>query len=193
MQCNQCLKKLEEHDLNKSKTFAVAYGPCTEAMKNKLKTCSDHQDMSSNCNVIQLLDRIKRLMLGEDTEQDHYALMVKSMKQFISCAQGPKESIEGFFTRWNTQLEVFESKWGAFAPIKLQANVTSTDANKMRFQASVFLHSLDQSRYGIIIQELNNAFIRGNKKVHPETTLDVVTLASQWMGAGHRMKALFNS
>lgn len=179
------LKLSQEYDRDKAKTFAMVYGQCTEAMKNKLKTFPDHDDVSRNANVIKLLERIKKLMLGDNQEQYHYWTMTLSMFRSATCKQGAKESLEGYYIRWCTQVKVLESKWGSFAPSKTFSS-QGTTVDKERFQACMFLHSLHQDRYRNVLEELNNSFLQGNLKAYPSNPDAAMRLVSQWMNSKNK-------
>ena len=172
---SQYLKKEEQYDRDKAKTFAVVYGQATTGMKNRLRSYTDHADMSRNANVTKLLDRLKKLMLREDTDQDEFCAILLSMMKLIRCSQGSKELLDGFYLRWNTQVEVLETKWGPFAPSK-----NTSVADQDRFKARMFLHSLDPHRYGKILTHLHNSFVMGNKKVYPETPDEAYKMAKHW-------------
>ena len=185
---SQYLKLAEIYDNDKAKTFAVIYGQCTETMKNKLKSFPDHSDVSRHANVIKLLQRIKKLMLGDNNEQYHYWLMTLSLNRMVNCKQGNKESLESFYARWTTQLQVHESKWGAFTPSKV-FGTTDVTQDKHKFQACLLLNSLSEGKYGKIITSLNNSFLQGNKSTYPNTPDDVLKLVTQWMGTNNIKKS----
>ena len=171
------LKLLEDYDHNKAQIFAVIYGQCTDAMKSKLKSHSDHNDLSRNANVIKLLKRIKKLMMGENSEQYSYWTMTLSLVRSATCRQGAKESLESYYVRWCTQMKILESKWGHFGPAK--------NPGKEKFQACLFLHSLNQDKYQSILEELNNSFLQGYKS-YPNSPDAAMKLVSQWMNSKNR-------
>jgi hypothetical protein len=79
-----------------------------------------------------------------------------------------------------------EARFGPFVPSKL-AKGADAEVEKKRFQACMFLASLNINRYGSIVDELNNDFLAGNNK-YPETIEDVVSRLSYRMNSGAARK-----
>ena len=120
-------------------------------------------------------------MLSDGDEQYHYWTMVLSLKRLEECKQGPKETVEAFYNRWTTQVQVHKTKWGSFTPTKVFSDQGDT-SDKHLFQACLFLHSIDQIKYGDILHDLNNSFLCGNKKSYPATADEALSMITQWMG-----------
>ena len=173
------LKLIQTYDDDKARAFAIVFGQCTDTLKHKLKSYSGHAEMPANANAIKLLGRIKMLMLGDDHEQYHFWTMVLSAFRLHSCKQGSKESLEAFYTRWATQVQVHESKWGSYTPTKLFTNLSAED-DKNKFHVCLFLLSIDQSKYGAILTELNNSFLQGNKAACPRAPDEAINMISHW-------------
>ncbi len=179
LKCSHYLKMLQSCEDDKAKTFAIVCGQCSDAVKHKLKAHPDHADMSANANVIKLVNRIKLLMLGDDEEQYIFWNLVLSTVRLHDCKQGAKESLEAFFTRWTTQIQIHETKWGAYAPTNAIGSQGAAK-DKSKFQACLFLQSIDQVKYGGILQDLNNSFLRGNKAAYPKTTDEAIKMITHW-------------
>jgi hypothetical protein len=159
---------------------------CSLAVCNKVEEQKEYKDIEKVSNVVGLLKIIKELTYNIRSVQYEHWVTTLAVRQLAICKQGDKESLPNFYRRFKSYLEMGEARFGPFVPSKL-AKGADAEVEKKRFQACMFLASLNIGRYGDIIDELNNDFLAGNNN-YPETIEDVVSRLSYRMNSGTARK-----
>ena len=94
---------------NKTNLYAIAYGQCSKAMKAKLKTLQNFQDISDRHDLLGLLREIKSIGEQLDTRGYCSEALVNIKLSFFNIQQGEKESNADYHSRFIKCVEVAES------------------------------------------------------------------------------------
>jgi hypothetical protein len=142
-------------------------------MVNKIESDKDYKALEENNDVIGLLTMIKELIYNTRSVQYHYWTGTNIIRKILMYKQSSTENLIAFYKKWKSGVDMLETQWGPFVPTKL-ADKADADVERKRFQACLFLSSLDRKRYGKAIEELNNAYVAGTNS-YPDTVEEVVS------------------
>jgi len=117
----------------------------------------------------------------------HFNIDLAVDARVVECRQTQHEDLATFYKRWDTNLEVLESKWGKFMPVKLKPGADKED-ERTKFHVCLFLKCVNWHDYGKVVDELNNDFLNGNEDVYPKTVADTVNILSHRMDIDGAMK-----
>ena len=94
---------------NKMNLYAVAYGQCSKAMKAKLKTLQNFQNINDGHDLLGLLRAIKSIGEQLDTRDYFPKALVNIKLSFFNIRQGDKESNADYQSRFIKYIEVADS------------------------------------------------------------------------------------
>ena len=152
----------KKYKQNKAKVFGIIMGRCHAAMRNKIESLPDYEQMEQDDDVIELLKKMKELAYSTDNNQYEYWVMQATMRKMITMKQEAKESLVGFGKRFLAQYEVTQEVWGELIPHKMKGKKTEEQETAgKRFLACLFLAGVDRDRYKTAINDLNNDFVQG--------------------------------
>ena len=172
--------KIDQYEEYKSKVFVIIKGQCSLAMKNKVESMTDYSTWEQGDDVIALLNAIKELSFSTVDVQYEYWTLARSMKNVMMMRQHDKESLQVYYKRFTSTAEVAESQWGLLVPTKKTSKTSDQQKNRDKFLTCMFLAGVDQKRYGKMINELNNAYLAGQKN-YPTTVEGATTMLSHYM------------
>ena len=86
----------KRHKREKAKVFRLIMGQCLVAMKNKVESLPDYQDLEDEDDVVGLLKKMKDLVCATDYVQHECWMMQSVMRKLVSMRQEPKESLANF-------------------------------------------------------------------------------------------------
>jgi hypothetical protein len=200
------LHQRELYNLNKGKVFVIILGQCTLAVKNKLKSLgTDYAQLQSNDDVLGLLTAIRNIALANANIQNPYWGAAQALKRLATVTQQNDESLPAFYKRWTNARDVAELQWGPMYPAKLVTTKTvesETDETegtvselvednsaevRNKFQASLYLGSVNMSKHGKVIDELQHQYINKQDN-YPSTPEDAMTMLSHRQDTTHKKK-----
>jgi hypothetical protein len=172
------LQQHELYRLNKGKVFVIILGQCTLTVKNRLKSLgTDYAQLQSNDDLLGLLTAIRNIALANPNIQNPYWGAAHALKRLATVTQQNDESLLAFYKRWINARDVAELQWGPMYPTKLATTKTvesETDETegmvselvednsaevRNKFQASLYLASVNMSKHGKVIDELQHQYI----------------------------------
>ena len=170
-------KKLDKYKDEKAKVFVIIKGQCTLSMKNKIENTTDYSKWEKDDDVIKLLNALKEQAFSTVDVQYEFWTLTRSMKNVMMMRQGNSESLNAFYKRFTNTVDVAETQWGMLVPTKIGNNKSERD----KFLACTFLAGVDRKKFGKPVNELNNAYLAGQKN-YPSTVEAAVTMLSHYMG-----------
>ena len=184
-QLSRYYDQLDKYEEYKAKVFVIIKGQCTLTMKNKVESMKDYASWERDDDVIKLLNALKELAFTTIKVQYDYWMMSMSLKRAMNLTQHGGESLAGYYKRFINTVEVTESQWGQLVPTELAKNENDESISRNKFLACVFLAGVDKKSYGKLINELNNAYLTGQKN-YPVTVEGAVTLLSHYMSDNNK-------
>jgi hypothetical protein len=131
--------------------------------------------------VVALLAKMKDLTFSNINVQYEYWSTNTSIRKLAVLQQGPEESLPSYYKRWTAGREVAEEQWGLWYPTKFVENEDDVESVRNKFQACAFLAGVDRTRFGKVVEELNNSFLAGNNN-YPDTVEACMNMLSHRMG-----------
>jgi len=203
------LNQHELYKLNKGKVFVIILGQCTLAVKNKLKSLgTGYEQLQSNADVLGLLTAIRNVALANAEIQNPYWGAARALKRLATVTQQNDESLPAFYKKWINARDVAELQWGPMYPTKLVTTKTvesETEATdeaeatvsehvednsaevRNKFQASLYLASVNMSKHGKVIEELQHQYLNKQDN-YPSTPEDAMTMLSYRQDTTHKKK-----
>lgn len=202
------LNKHELYQLNKGKVFVIILGQCTLAVKNKLKSLgTGYEQLQSNADVLGLLTAIRNVALANAEIQNPYWGAAQALKRLATVTQQNDESLPAFYKKWINARDVAELQWGPMYPTKLvttktvESEAEATDEAETtvservedsaevrnKFQASLYLASVNMSKHGKVVEELQHQFLNKQDN-YPSTPEDAMTMLSYRQDTTHKKK-----
>lgn len=173
--------KLEKYNENKAMVFVVILGQCTLAVKSWLEQGRGLDKLEANRDVVGLLKLLEEMAFSNGGDQDPFLTLVLSLRRLTMIQQGSKEHTAKYYTRLRTAANVLIGQWGDFYPSKLVKAGTTKEEAQDRLIARIFLIGADKSRFGPLLEELNNAYVGGSDR-YPKTLEDTQRLLSKYQG-----------
>jgi hypothetical protein len=192
--------------LNKGKVFVIIMGQCTLAVKNRLKSLgTNYAQLQSDNGVLGLLTAIHNIALANANIQNPYWGAAQALKRLATVTQQNDESLPAFSKRWINARDVAELQWGPMYPTKLVTTTTvesETDENEgtvseleedksaeawNKFQASLYLASVNMSKHGKVINELQHQYLNKQDN-YPNNPEDAMTMLSYRQDTTHKKK-----
>ena len=150
---------MDQYCKYKAKVFVIIKGQCSLTMKNKVKSMKGYKDWEKDDNVVKLLNALKDLSFSTVDIQYEYWTMNQSLKNVMTMKQEGGESLSAYYKRFTNMVDVAKSQWGMLVPTK----VASNKETRNKFLACTFLAGVDQKKYGKLVNDLNNAYLAGQK------------------------------
>jgi hypothetical protein len=164
---------------NKAKVFVIVLGQCTEGVLSRLENGGGLTDLEVNRDVKGLLEKLREIAFATGGVRDPYVTLAESFRRFALLQQGPKEMMAKYSKRFAIAAKVLDGHWGDFIPTNLADNQTTQEQAKDRFLSRMLLTGADKTRYGALIDDLNNSYI-GKKDYYPESLEATLNLLSNY-------------
>ena len=176
--------------------YAVIFGQCSEAMRQKIKAHRNFNAAEQTSDAIVLLRIIRDCMYQVQTNRNKYHMIHEAKRNFYLFSQG-KRSCDVYFRQFKGLLRVADQV-GASLGMEQQAiqEILAEDANdpanptdaetvaavqksQDMYFAVALIMGADRDRYGKLIEDLENARLQGDDKF-PTTLVDAYTLLVHW-------------
>jgi hypothetical protein len=158
--------------------YSVIWGQCSETLRSRLKSNSDHAAISATADSLGLLKALRAEMT--DFKKLHYLphSVHTIMWEFYQLAQGKHRTNHEYYDEFNDLVAAVNDCGAMIAmhPTIYQEilNETVADARnpapdeqtmagkigRERYLAVAFLLGADQIRYGMMIEEIENEYLR---------------------------------
>lgn len=185
---------------NSTKVYTVAIGQCSEATKAKLEARSDWDGIKGEHNLVKLLKAIKSLMHNQIQDGRYDGLTAfESLKALMNIKQQRHEETAAYRKRFLAATEVLEHVVIAFGAMfqGMADKILVSDFGTTREDASeeeaieaesmagekvlavMFLKQACPVRYGEIIRELQNDFVK-DRNNYPANVTGAYNMLVNW-------------
>jgi hypothetical protein len=171
----------KEYKEQKAKVFVIILGQCTPSLKSKLANDAGFATLEQNDDVKGLLGKLKELAFSTGGVQHPFWTLQNMLRRLTAINQGEKESVQNYHKRFLAMTEVIEAQWGQFCPTELADSNSAADKKKARDQllSMIFLAGADKTRYGKLVESLNNSYLTKTDN-YPLDDDSTVTLLSHY-------------
>ena len=195
-QVKEYVKQTSRLQENIKHLWALVWGQCSDTIQTRLQALEAYDDMHTTSNGLQLLIAIKDLMFNVQ-EQKYIPLSIHLAKrQFFLLSQG-RNTVGEYYDQFKNQTDVLShigAGIGDDMAIMRQVlrsqdiNVDeATDAQEEAaetegtqwYLALAFLMGSDRSRFGRLLEKLENDFTAGNDN-YPKTLTDAYNMLLEW-------------
>jgi hypothetical protein len=158
--------------------YDLIWGQCSETLRSRLRGYNDYATYSPSADSLALLKGIRAEMTGFRNKQYLPHSLHQIMRDFYNLAQGKQRSNQEYYDEFNSLVETAEESGatignhpgGVTEILTLIADDTDspTDAEQaaavqaatQRYLAVALLLGADRTRYGTLIEEIENEFLR---------------------------------
>jgi hypothetical protein len=158
--------------------YGLIWGQCSESLRSRLRGFADYPTYSQGGDSLTLLKGIRAEMTGFRNKQYLSHALHKTMHDFYSLTQGKQRNNQEYYDEFNSMVLTAEESGatigahpGSFNNIILNSAVDPLNpTNKERaaaikkanerYLAVAFLLGADRIRYGTLIEEIENEFLR---------------------------------
>lgn len=196
------LKKKERIEDNFKRTYTLIWGQCSEPLRTRIEGHSEYSQVSNDYDPVGLLTIIRNLVFNYQAQKHpchavHDAKRKFFMHSMVSTkmSDSPQKYYESFNnvvdTINTTKADIGVDESIAIYYAKTEdgiTDITTLDPTqklalkkkaKERYLATAFILGADRSRYGRLIEEMENSFIKG-KDEYPTTLTDAYNLLVYW-------------
>ena len=155
-------------------------GQCSQAVRNRIEAHADWSTINESSDVIELLRLIQTCMTQRQTRKHPIHNIVDNEKTVLNFKQGRGMSDNDYYQRFQDAVDVTERAGGAVGVqedriiaelehVALDPDVPTeeertraTQIARDKYLAVLFLLNSDKRRYGALITNISNEFVRGN-------------------------------
>ena len=171
---------LENRRKVNGRAYALVLGQCSQAVRNRIEAHADWSTINESSDVIELLRLIQTCMTQRQTRKHPIHNIVDNEKTVLNFKQGRGMSDNDYYQRFQDAVDVTERAGGAVGVqedriiaelehVALDPDVPTeeewtraTQIARDKYLAVLFLLNSDKRRYGTLITNISNKFVRGN-------------------------------
>jgi hypothetical protein len=158
--------------------YDLIWGQCSETLRSRLRGYNDYVVYSTSADSVALLKGIRAEMTGFRNKQYLSHSLHQIMRDFYNLTQGKQRSNQEYYDEFNSMVETAEESGatignhpgGVAEILTLIANdsdnptdaehTAATQAATQRYLAVALLLGADKTRYGTLIEEIENEVLR---------------------------------
>ena len=195
-QVKEYVKQTSRLQENIKRLWALVWGQCSDTIRTRLQALDAYEDMHSTSDGLQLLIAIKDLMFNVQ-EQKYVPLSIHLAKRhFFLLSQG-RNTIGEYHDQFKNQTDVLEHIGAGIGDdeaimkqvlrsqgidvdeaTEAQEEAAETEGTQW-YLALAFLMGSDRSRFGRLLEKLENDFTAGNNN-YPKTLTDAYNMLLEW-------------
>ncbi len=159
--------------------YSLIWGQCTDIMRQKLEALEDFDRMLAEGDGLAILLAIRDMLSNFQSQKYVPHLLHESKRRFYMCSQGRHTTTQAYLEQFKNMVDVIENSGGSLGPepgIKQAiAAETGTDIGNMiaeqredlhqqaksRYLAVAFILGSGRSRFGRLIENLENDYLQG--------------------------------
>ena len=195
-QVKEYVKQTSRLQENIKRLWALVWGQCLDTIRTRLQALETYDNMHTASNGLQLLIAIKDLMFNVQ-EQKYVPLSIHLAKQqFFLLSQG-HNTVGEYYDQFKNQTDVLShigagigNDMAIMRQVQRSQDINvdqATDAQEEAAQAEgtqwylalAFLMGSDRSRFGCLLEKLENDFTPGNDN-YPKTLTDAYNMLLEW-------------
>ena len=191
------VKRKAQLDMNIGKLFSLIWGQCSPAMQAEVKTSNAWDNVKDEQDAVGILEIIKSITYNFEMQMKKPVALFKAYSKFYAQHQKRNQDPADYLEKFTNSVDVIEASGGhlgedpllisqALDELGIDEN-TATPGQKEQarvkaregFLAICFIQTLDRSRYGSMIEDLENDYTAGDDK-YPETVVDAYNRALRY-------------
>jgi Reverse transcriptase (RNA-dependent DNA polymerase)/Zinc knuckle len=191
---DEYVKRETAYEKNKKAAYSLVWGQCSVVLKSKLEGKQNYSEINEKADVIELLKNIKDITHNFQSEKFRMHALHEAKRRFYVFYQDRTSSVQTYLEKFRNMVGVIEHCGGGVIADSLVAETLTADdianltaerhkdivnATKEKYLACAFLLSSDRTRYGKLIEDLENNYIQGVDK-YPKTLNDAYSLLLYW-------------
>ena len=171
---------LENRRKVNGRAYALVLGQCSQAVRNRHETHVDWSTINGGSDVIELLRLIQTCMTQRQTRKHLIHNIVDNEKTVLNFKQGRGMSDNDYYQWFQDAVDVADCTGGAVGVqrdriiaelehVAIDADIPTeeewtraTQSARDKYLAVLFLLNSDKRRYGALITNISNEFLRGN-------------------------------
>ena len=182
--------------------YSLVLGQCTDIMKQKLEGLDSFETISSENNGMELLKSIKIITFQFQGQKFLPQAMHEAKRRFYLCYQNKYMTTAQYLEYFQNLVDVIDHIGGSVGDDsglfedfvnQNEIDIATADIDKIglaakdQYLAVAFLLGADRSRYGRLIESLENDHIRGKQAAFPKTLTSAYNLLTNWKQNANNM------
>ena len=177
--------------------YSLVWGQCTDIMRQKVEALGNFETMSSDGDGLELLRAIKDMSFNFQSQKYVPHSLHESKHRFYMCSQGRHLTTQAYLEYFQNMVDVIEHSGGSIGhkPGIERAIAAETGAvidsmtveqrdnlkkeAQDRYLAVAFMLGSDRSRFGRLIENLENDFLQGRNN-YPASLTGAYSLLTNW-------------
>ena len=195
-QVKEYVKQTSRLQENIKHLWALVWGQCSDTIRTRIQALDTYEDLHTASDSLQLLIAIKDLMFNVQ-ERKYIPLSIHLAKrQFFLLLQG-RNTVGEYYEQFKNQTDILTHIGAGIGDDEAIMNQVlqsqgidvddATDAQQetvetegiQRYLALAFLMGSDRSRFGRLLEKLENDFTAGNDN-YPKTLTDAYNMLLEW-------------
>jgi hypothetical protein len=152
---------------NKMKLYSLLWGQSSKTTQSKVETHLNYEQCKNDYDSLGLLKILREFVFKSDDRQYKYKAEDQAKRAYYNLHQTPEMSCQEYFERVRNIVDVIKSLGGSLADARERI------LNK-KVAYGLLVHA-DRGRYGKLIEEVENAYLKGNND-YPETPTEAYNL-----------------
>jgi hypothetical protein len=188
---------------NKMKLYSLIWGQSTKSTQSKLETHEEFHDCRTAYDSLKLIKILREFVFKSDDQQYKYKAEDQAKRNYYNLRQTPEMSCQEYFERVRNVVDVIKSLGGSLVdnmhlkdelPERELRNGYNAEqlagARKIIQDKTVaygILVRADRNRYGKLIEEIENDFLKGNND-YPKTPTEACNLLVNYRSYNNNQK-----
>ena len=177
--------------------YSLVWGQCSDVVRQKVESNENFEEVARTGNGIGLLIILKGISFHFQSQKYACHSIHEALKRFYNCSQGRFATTQAYMEHFTNVMDVVTQSGGSIlghtgiedAIIKEKElnrdNLTAAELSTIvadaeaRTKAIAFLLGCDRSRYGKLVEDLENDFLQGRNN-YPKTVVGAYNLLTNW-------------
>ena len=178
------MKKLDQLQTNTNALFSLIWGQCTDSMQAKVEAAPTFEQVARDNDGIELLKLIKDIAFNFSSQKYLPQAIHEAKRRFFLQFQGRQLNVKDYLEQFMNHVSVLDhiganvvNDSGILDMVAKGTPVTDAHRTEAREQyfASAFIMGADRSRFGKLIEDLENSHLLGDD-IYPKTMNDAYNL-----------------
>jgi hypothetical protein len=190
---DEFVKRQLQLEENIQTLYSLVWGQCTDIMHQKIEALDVFTNMSEDKDGLELLRAIKDITYNFQSQKKLSQALHKSKRRYYTLMQGKHVTTQAYLEQYQNVVDVLEHS-GAHVGLepglmlefadkreKSVEELTEEDEAeiKERYHGVAFLLGSDRNRFGKLIEDLENEFLRGHDNF-PRSLTNAYHLLTNW-------------
>jgi Reverse transcriptase (RNA-dependent DNA polymerase)/Zinc knuckle len=191
------VKRKSHAEQNVKTLYAIIWGQCTEALREKVRALANYSAMSSTGDGIALLIAIQSIVFKREEGKDPWHAWYEATHSLYIFRQGQYMTNEQYYQKFQNLVDVVNHCGGELGNVqalqeemvaKLAVNPSSPSATEIasskvksqeRFLATMFFFRACRMRYGTLQNDIMNERLQKQDR-YPQTVVAAYNLLVNW-------------